>query len=49
VKFVAGTETVTVPLELKGTIAGPDQWWRLTHPPGSRQESGSRKEAGSQK
>jgi D-alanyl-D-alanine carboxypeptidase (penicillin-binding protein 5/6) len=30
--FAAGTSKVTVPLELKGAIAGPDGWWRVTHP-----------------
>ncbi len=30
--FVAGTSKVSVPLELKGAIAGPDGWWRVTHP-----------------
>jgi D-alanyl-D-alanine carboxypeptidase (penicillin-binding protein 5/6) len=32
VTFVAGEDTVTVPLLLHGAIAGPDAWWRLTHP-----------------
>lgn len=32
VTFVAGNETITVPLELKGSLGGPDEWWRLTHP-----------------
>jgi D-alanyl-D-alanine carboxypeptidase (penicillin-binding protein 5/6) len=32
VTFVAGKSTVTVPLVLKGSIQGPDDWWRLTHP-----------------
>ncbi|HEY0260085.1 MAG TPA: D-alanyl-D-alanine carboxypeptidase [Lacisediminihabitans sp.] len=32
VRFAAGTSAVSVPLLLKGTIAGPDAWWRLTHP-----------------
>jgi D-alanyl-D-alanine carboxypeptidase (penicillin-binding protein 5/6) len=32
VTFVAGKSTVTVPLVLKGSIHGPDDWWRLTHP-----------------
>lgn len=30
--FVAGTQTVTVPLVLDGAIGEPDAWWRLTHP-----------------
>ena len=30
--FVAGSQTVTVPLVLDGTIGEPDAWWRLTHP-----------------
>lgn len=32
VTFAAGKATVTVPLLLDGAIAGPDDWWRLTHP-----------------
>lgn len=32
ITFVAGDSTVTVPLVLKGTIRGPSEWWRLTHP-----------------
>jgi D-alanyl-D-alanine carboxypeptidase (penicillin-binding protein 5/6) len=32
VTFVAGKSTVTVPLVLEGSIQGPDDWWRLTHP-----------------
>jgi D-alanyl-D-alanine carboxypeptidase (penicillin-binding protein 5/6) len=32
VTFVAGKSTVTVPLVLNGSIQGPDDWWRLTHP-----------------
>lgn len=32
VTFVAGKAIVTIPLLLKGAIAGPDGWWRLTHP-----------------
>jgi D-alanyl-D-alanine carboxypeptidase (penicillin-binding protein 5/6) len=32
VTFVAGKSTVTVPLVLKGSIAAPDAWWRLSHP-----------------
>lgn len=30
--FVAGLETVEVPVELGGTIEEPDEWWRLSHP-----------------
>jgi D-alanyl-D-alanine carboxypeptidase (penicillin-binding protein 5/6) len=32
VTFVAGKSTVSVPLVLKGAIAGPGWSWRLTHP-----------------
>ena len=32
VTWKAGTSTVTVPILLKGTIAPPTAWWRLTHP-----------------
>jgi D-alanyl-D-alanine carboxypeptidase (penicillin-binding protein 5/6) len=32
VTWTAGPETVTVPVVLDGSIAPPDQWWRLTHP-----------------
>ncbi|MCU1410222.1 MAG: D-alanyl-D-alanine carboxypeptidase [Rhodoglobus sp.] len=30
--FTAGTQTVTVPLELSATIDDPGPWWRLTNP-----------------
>lgn len=30
--FTAGTQTVTVPLELSATIEDPGPWWRLTNP-----------------
>lgn len=30
--FTAGARTVSVPLELDGTIADPGPWWRLTNP-----------------
>ena len=30
--YVVGSETVVVPLELRGGIAGPGGQWRLTHP-----------------
>jgi D-alanyl-D-alanine carboxypeptidase (penicillin-binding protein 5/6) len=33
-RFVSGDYFVTVPLVLEGDIAGPDDWWRLTHPAG---------------
>ena len=32
VTWTVGTETLTVPLLLDGTIEPPDAWWRLTHP-----------------
>lgn len=32
VTYTAGTTSVTVPLMLKGSIAPPDTWWRVTHP-----------------
>lgn len=32
VTFTGGEETVSVPLELKGSIGEPDAWWRITHP-----------------
>jgi D-alanyl-D-alanine carboxypeptidase (penicillin-binding protein 5/6) len=32
ITYVAGKTTVTVPVVLKGSIAGPSAWWRLTHP-----------------
>jgi serine-type D-Ala-D-Ala carboxypeptidase (penicillin-binding protein 5/6) len=32
VTWAAGKNTVKVPVVLKGTIAGPSDWWRLTHP-----------------
>ena len=32
VTWVAGKNTVTVPVVLKGKIKGPSAWWRLTHP-----------------
>lgn len=30
--WTAGPQTVVVPLEVKGTIEPPTDWWRLTHP-----------------
>ncbi|MBB4138458.1 hypothetical protein BKA10_000252 [Microbacterium invictum] len=27
-----GPNSVTVPVEIEGTIEPPDEWWRLTHP-----------------
>ena len=30
--FVAGSETVSVPLVLQGAITEPDGWWKFTHP-----------------
>lgn len=30
--FVVDGSTISVPLVLDGRIAGPDGWWRLTHP-----------------
>jgi D-alanyl-D-alanine carboxypeptidase (penicillin-binding protein 5/6) len=32
VTFVGGKSTVVVPLVLRGSIAGPDGWWRIGHP-----------------
>jgi D-alanyl-D-alanine carboxypeptidase (penicillin-binding protein 5/6) len=32
VTWTAGTSTVTVPVVLRGSIAPPTAWWRLTHP-----------------
>jgi D-alanyl-D-alanine carboxypeptidase (penicillin-binding protein 5/6) len=32
VTYVVGTTTLTVPLELRGGIAGPGGQWRVTHP-----------------
>jgi D-alanyl-D-alanine carboxypeptidase (penicillin-binding protein 5/6) len=32
VTWTAGSNTVTVPVVLKGTIKPPTAWWRLTHP-----------------
>jgi serine-type D-Ala-D-Ala carboxypeptidase (penicillin-binding protein 5/6) len=32
VTWTAGKTTITVPVVLRGRIAGPNSWWRLTHP-----------------
>lgn len=32
VTWTVGSETLTAPLVLSGTIEPPDAWWRLTHP-----------------
>jgi serine-type D-Ala-D-Ala carboxypeptidase (penicillin-binding protein 5/6) len=32
VTWVAGKNTITVPILLHGRIKGPSAWWRLTHP-----------------
>jgi D-alanyl-D-alanine carboxypeptidase (penicillin-binding protein 5/6) len=32
VTWAVGSETLTAPLVLAGTIEPPDAWWRLTHP-----------------
>jgi D-alanyl-D-alanine carboxypeptidase (penicillin-binding protein 5/6) len=32
ITWTAGGEKVTAPVVLKGTIAPPTAWWRLTHP-----------------
>jgi serine-type D-Ala-D-Ala carboxypeptidase (penicillin-binding protein 5/6) len=32
VTWTAGKTTVTVPVVLRGKVAGPSTWWRLTHP-----------------
>lgn len=32
VTWTAGPHTVTAPVEIKGTIDPPSEWWRLTHP-----------------
>jgi len=32
VTWTVGSETLTAPLVLDGTIRPPDEWWRLTHP-----------------
>jgi D-alanyl-D-alanine carboxypeptidase (penicillin-binding protein 5/6) len=32
VTWTAGKATVTVPVELRGSIRPPSAWWRLTHP-----------------
>jgi D-alanyl-D-alanine carboxypeptidase (penicillin-binding protein 5/6) len=32
VTYTAGPKKLTVPLVLSGGIAGPDAWWRFTHP-----------------
>ncbi|HEY1530902.1 MAG TPA: D-alanyl-D-alanine carboxypeptidase [Galbitalea sp.] len=32
VTYTAGKTKITVPVVLKGKIAGPTAWWRLTHP-----------------
>lgn len=32
VTWTAGPNTVTVPMEIAGTIAPPTEWWRITHP-----------------
>jgi D-alanyl-D-alanine carboxypeptidase (penicillin-binding protein 5/6) len=30
--WTAGPNTVSVPLEVDGSIVPPTDWWRLTHP-----------------
>jgi D-alanyl-D-alanine carboxypeptidase (penicillin-binding protein 5/6) len=37
VTYSAGTAKVVVPLVLKGSITGPDDWWKLTHAFGAGQ------------
>lgn len=32
ITWTAGPNTVTVPVEVEGSIRPPDAWWRLTHP-----------------
>lgn len=32
VTWTAGPNTVTAPVEIKGSIDPPSEWWRLTHP-----------------
>lgn len=32
VTWTAGPNTVTVPIEIEGSITPPTDWWRLTHP-----------------
>ena len=32
VTWTAGPNTVTVPVQLEGSILPPTEWWRLTHP-----------------
>ena len=32
VTWTVGNATVSVPVVLKGKIAKPSAWWRLTHP-----------------
>ncbi|MFC8681819.1 D-alanyl-D-alanine carboxypeptidase family protein [Microbacterium ureisolvens] len=32
VTYTAGPNTVSVPVEIDGTIEEPTEWWRLTHP-----------------
>lgn len=32
ITWTAGPHTVTVPVEVRGSIRPPDAWWRLTHP-----------------
>jgi D-alanyl-D-alanine carboxypeptidase (penicillin-binding protein 5/6) len=30
--WTVGTDKITVPVVLQGSIKGPSAWWRLTHP-----------------
>ena len=32
ITWTAGPHTVTAPIEIKGSIDAPTEWWRLTHP-----------------
>ncbi|MFG6404056.1 D-alanyl-D-alanine carboxypeptidase family protein [Microbacterium sp. P04] len=32
ITWTAGSQTATAPLEVRGSIEQPTQWWRLTHP-----------------
>lgn len=32
VTWTAGPNTITAPIEIKGSIDPPSEWWRLTHP-----------------
>ena len=32
IEFASPTNHAQVPLVLRGAIAEPDAWWRLTHP-----------------